>query len=97
MSWFKLFQAAGGVVLTGDGTAVTHAATWGIPMRTLLLFVALVATAASVSSHAATLASKSEVARYARQLLSDNYAADEPGAAVLVARGAWRVSRHERR
>jgi D-alanyl-D-alanine carboxypeptidase len=56
-------------------------------MRTLLLFVVLFTATAPVSLHAATPASKSEVARYAQQLLNDNYAADGPGAAVLVAHG----------
>lgn len=57
-------------------------------MRAILLFVALLASGAlPVSLRAATPASKSEVTRYAQQLLRDNYAADGPGAAVLVARG----------
>ena len=40
-----------------------------------------------LSLHAATPATKAEVARYAEQLLRANYAADGPGAALLIARG----------
>lgn len=57
-------------------------------MRPLIWLVALAAASALPASlHAATPAAKAEVARYAEQLLADNYAKDGPGAAVIVARG----------
>src|SRR3954447_321403 len=65
-------------------------------MRTLLLSFAFVIAAGCASTqpaaqpgapNAATPPSKAEVARYAEQLLSENYKADGSGAAVIVARG----------
>jgi uncharacterized protein YceK len=65
-------------------------------MRTFFLCIALAMTAGCASvppatqgppPHANTLASKADVARYAEQLLADNYAKDGPGAAVIVVRG----------
>ena len=57
-------------------------------MRSLFLIGALAAAGAlSISLHAAAPASKADVARYAEQLLADNYAKDAPGAAVIIARG----------
>ena len=53
------------------------------------LFCIVLATASVLSAglYAATPVSKADVARYAQQLLVDNYAPDGPGAAVLVGRG----------
>lgn len=53
-------------------------------MRLLLLIVAQIAAA---TLQAAVPPSKSDVARYAEQLLADNYAKEDPGVAVIVARG----------
>lgn len=54
-----------------------------------VFFYITLATAGLLSAgvQAATPASKAQVARYAQQLLVDNYAADGPGTAILVARG----------
>jgi CubicO group peptidase (beta-lactamase class C family) len=65
-------------------------------MRILLLGVAVTLIAGcvsperavrSASPHAVTPASKAEVARYAEQLLIENYKIDGSGAAVIIARG----------
>ncbi|HEX7917074.1 serine hydrolase domain-containing protein [Rudaea sp.] len=57
-------------------------------MRLSFMIVALVvAIVLSAKLQAAVPASKADVARYAGQLLADNYAEDAPGAAVIVARG----------
>lgn len=56
-------------------------------MPRLVLFAALIATSVCSSLLQAAPPTRSEVARYARQLLVDSYPADGPGAAVIVARG----------
>lgn len=56
-------------------------------MRPLMLFVAIAATLLPASLIAATPATQADVSRYAEKLLADNYGADGPGAAVLIARG----------
>lgn len=57
-------------------------------MRLFILLVALATQAApQASPHAVRPASKAEIARYAEQLLIDDYATNGPGAAVIVARG----------
>ena len=56
-------------------------------MRSSFFCVALAMAAASATQAATTSASKSDIAHYVEQQLLANYAADGPGAAVIVARG----------
>ncbi|HEY4126051.1 MAG TPA: serine hydrolase domain-containing protein [Rhizomicrobium sp.] len=57
-------------------------------MRLLFLLATFVAAAALPAPlYAASLPSKDTVARYADQMLTENYTQDSPGATVIVARG----------
>src|SRR3954447_25803738 len=56
----------------------------------MIAFLLCLSPSAAICAHARSAAappSPTEVARYARDLLTRNYRADAPGAAVLVARG----------